>query len=63
MIAGNVGAGADGQHTPIPHWFYWSWNANSGDTGQTPFPVTLKHTYQQQVAHNVCRIDCNTLEL
>ncbi|KAL0040077.1 hypothetical protein WJX79_005360 [Trebouxia sp. C0005] len=30
---GNVGAGADGQHAPIPHWFYWSWNANSGDTG------------------------------
>lgn len=24
---------ADGQHKAIPNWFYWSWNANSGDTG------------------------------
>jgi aryl-phospho-beta-D-glucosidase BglC (GH1 family) len=24
---------ADGKHKAIPHWFYWSWNANSGDTG------------------------------
>ena len=46
MTAGNVGGRADGQHTPIPHWFYWSWNANSGDTGLTPSPVTLKHSGQ-----------------
>lgn len=29
----NVGPGADGKHQPIKSWFYWSWNANSGDTG------------------------------
>lgn len=23
----------DTKHKAIPHWFYWSWNANSGDTG------------------------------
>ncbi|AUR51500.1 hypothetical protein CUN60_04075 [Aquella oligotrophica] len=22
-----------GKHQPIYNWFYWSWNANSGDTG------------------------------
>ncbi len=26
-------AASDGKHTAISHWFYWSWNANSGDTG------------------------------
>lgn len=35
MNAGNKGPGADGMHEAIPHWFYWSWNANSGDTGVT----------------------------
>lgn len=29
----NSGAAADGRHQAIPNWFYWSWNANSGDTG------------------------------
>ena len=29
----NIGQGNDGKHNPIPNWFYWSWNANSGDTG------------------------------
>ncbi|MBA2727273.1 MAG: cellulase family glycosylhydrolase [Parachlamydiaceae bacterium] len=29
----NSGAGADGKHRAIKNWFYWSWNANSGDTG------------------------------
>ncbi len=29
----NSGAAADGKHQAISHWFYWSWNANSGDTG------------------------------
>lgn len=24
---------ADGRHHAIKHWFYWSWNPNSGDTG------------------------------
>lgn len=23
----------DGRHKAIKHWFYWSWNPNSGDTG------------------------------
>lgn len=27
------GAGNDGRHRAIPHWFFWCWNANSGDTG------------------------------
>jgi hypothetical protein len=25
--------GNDGKHTAVNSWFYWSWNANSGDTG------------------------------
>lgn len=29
----NAGAAADGKHSAIPNWFYWCWNANSGDTG------------------------------
>jgi hypothetical protein len=29
----NTGAAADGKHKAIPNWFYWAWNANSGDTG------------------------------
>jgi aryl-phospho-beta-D-glucosidase BglC (GH1 family) len=29
----NSGAAADGKHRAIPNWFYWCWNANSGDTG------------------------------
>ena len=27
------GGGADGMHAPMAGWFWWSWNANSGDTG------------------------------
>ena len=29
----NTGGGADGQHVAMAGWFWWSWNANSGDTG------------------------------
>ncbi len=29
----NEGQARDGKHNPIDNWFYWSWNANSGDTG------------------------------
>ena len=29
----NRGSAKDGKHNPIHNWFYWSWNANSGDTG------------------------------
>ncbi len=29
----NTGTGADGKHNAIKNWFYWSWNANSSDTG------------------------------
>ena len=29
----NQGSADDGKHNPIDNWFYWSWNANSGDTG------------------------------
>ena len=29
----NQGGGNDGMHAPINNWFYWCWNANSGDTG------------------------------
>lgn len=29
----NSGAAADGRHTAIKNWFYWSWNPNSSDTG------------------------------
>ncbi|KAI8101510.1 hypothetical protein M9435_001616 [Picochlorum sp. BPE23] len=29
----NLGSADDGRHNPIDNWFYWSWNANSGDTG------------------------------
>ena len=27
------GRGDDGRHERIGSWFYWCWNANSGDTG------------------------------
>lgn len=27
------GGAADGKHQIIPNWFFWAWNANSGDTG------------------------------
>lgn len=38
--------GADGLHDPITSWFWWCWNANSGDTGGVvrpppPFPPPL----------------------
>ena len=29
----NTGAAADGKHAAITSWFWWAWNANSGDTG------------------------------
>jgi hypothetical protein len=29
----NEGAGATGNHNAIGNWYYWSYNANSGDTG------------------------------
>lgn len=29
----NAAGGMDGSHAKINNWFYWSWNANSGDTG------------------------------
>ncbi|DBB06710.1 TPA: hypothetical protein ACH3X1_012211 [Trebouxia sp. C0004] len=33
LYLNNQGAGNDGQHNPISSWFWWAWNANSGDTG------------------------------
>lgn len=29
----NTDDAADGRHQVIKHWFFWCWNANSGDTG------------------------------
>ena len=29
----NAREGADGLHAAIDNWFFWAWNANSGDTG------------------------------
>lgn len=29
----NQGDANDGRHNPIPHLFWWAWNANSIDTG------------------------------
>jgi hypothetical protein len=29
----NVGDAKDGKHESIDGWIWWSWNANSGDTG------------------------------
>lgn len=29
----NSGGAADGKHHAIGNWFYWAWNADSGDTG------------------------------
>lgn len=29
----NYAEGGDNEHNAIKSWFYWSWNANSGDTG------------------------------
>jgi hypothetical protein len=28
-----TGSGATGQHQAVSGWFWWAWNANSGDTG------------------------------
>ncbi|KAL0031693.1 hypothetical protein WJX79_001570 [Trebouxia sp. C0005] len=33
LYLNNQGAGNDGQHNAISSWFWWAWNANSGDTG------------------------------
>jgi hypothetical protein len=33
LYLNNSGVAADGLHTAISSWFYWDWNANSGDTG------------------------------
>jgi Cellulase (glycosyl hydrolase family 5) len=33
LYLNNNGAAATGKHQAIPHWFYWDWNPNSGDTG------------------------------
>lgn len=30
LYLNNQGAGNDGQHNPISSWFWWAWNANSG---------------------------------
>ena len=30
LYLNNQGAGNDGQHNAIPSWFWWAWNANSG---------------------------------
>lgn len=29
----NTGGAEDGLHQAVTNWFYWDWNANSGDTG------------------------------
>jgi hypothetical protein len=29
----NAGAARDSEHNAVLNWFYWSYNANSGDTG------------------------------
>ena len=29
----NTADAVDGRHNTIPNWFYWDWNADSGDTG------------------------------
>lgn len=29
----NIGPANDGLHTDVTSFFYWCWNANSGDTG------------------------------
>ena len=39
--AENRGPGVDGKHRAIPHWFYWCWNANSGDTGELSSHLTV----------------------
>ena len=44
VCAGNQGLGADGQHQATPHWFFWSWNANSGDTGEALSPLNVRIT-------------------
>jgi len=30
LYLNNQGAANDGQHNAIPSWFWWAWNANSG---------------------------------
>lgn len=39
------GSANDGQHERIDGWYWWSWNANSGDTGgvvSSSSPETLQ---------------------
>lgn len=33
LYLNNTGNAADGKHQTIPNWFFWAWNADSGDTG------------------------------
>lgn len=33
LYMANTGVGRDGEHDAIQSWFWWSWNANNGDTG------------------------------
>nr|QOL01204.1 putative extracellular protein TR9_013c [Trebouxia lynnae] len=43
LYLNNQGAGNDGQHNAIPSWFWWAWNANSGQS--ETFIITLEHDY------------------
>lgn len=33
LYINNEGAAKSDEHTGVNYWFYWCWNANSGDTG------------------------------
>lgn len=33
LYINNTGSAVDGKHAAINSWFWWAWNANSGDTG------------------------------
>jgi len=48
LYLNNQGAGNDGLHNPISSWFWWAWNANSGQF--LPFGYTLQHSALHTVA-------------
>ena len=46
----NTGDAADSLHHSMDSWFWWCWNANSGDTGGIVSPgVTLSRVSAAQV--------------
>ena len=50
----NTGGGADGNHVAMAGWFWWCWNANSGDTGGLVCNLCPKNEKYEGI--NVCNM-------